>query len=161
MLAIIKKRQFEREKEEKIILISNLYSRISTSLNTLFNELLFIPFNLINKNQYKEFNKLNHIYYLGNLLSQDIEFKNMSIEAHMNHILRFLPINTEKSRIEDINLYICAQIIMYLKKNKSKYDNLIFELINLKNIFDNGINIDIFDLSKMIEMNDLLDNLSI
>ncbi len=161
MLPLIKRRKFEREKEEKIIQISNLFTLLSNSLNSLYDELLFIPFNLIKKNQYKEFNKLNHIYYLGSLLNQDIELKNMSIEAHMNHILRFLPIHGDKCRIEDINLYICAQIIMYLKKNQNKYNNLIFQLINLKNCFDNGTYIDIFELSKIIEMNELLNNLSI
>ena len=45
---------------------------------------------------------------------------------------------------------------------KTELNLLLFEIrINLKNYIDNSIQIDIFELSEAIELNQLIDNLTI
>ncbi len=158
MLPLIQKKKYEREKEEKIINIDKQFSDILIPIICFYDIFKPEPFFLINKKEYLDFCVLSNIYYLGDLLIQDLEKNNLTIEGHMNHILRFTPQNSTK---ENIMFYLTAKLFIYLKYNQHTNFLLIQNILQLKKYIDNGPQINILEISEFIQINNLLTSVSI
>lgn len=158
MLHLIRKKKYEREKEEKIININNSFNEIQPFISFLYDTFKLEPFFLIQKKEYIDFCTLKNIYYLGDLFIQYFENHNQTIQGHMDHILRFSPQNLSK---ENIIFFLTAKLFIYLKDNQHLYIQNIQQIIYLKKYIDNGIKVNILEISELFEFNHLFDSVSL
>lgn len=150
----------KQDTQRKIFLIHDTFSSIHENISDILNIFLLERENIFSKEVYLEFNNLVNLYNLSALLIQEYEFRNITIEGHMNHIMRFLPIKYQLEQ-QYINYYLTAKLFLHLKENKYNFNILMNQMIQLKRYIDDNIKMNIFELSNIIQLNNLFENIEI